>query len=417
MSFSDNVVFVLIIITLLISCQSVFESSGTEKIESYIDVSVPIVPDEAPIPEDLEPGKLYNSEKREDLSKNLINQTAVDNFPQLTDRSIEKIILDTIPHSFLPVTKDNGHIKILYRDLDQNGYKDAFFLVVKNRTNLNSNYSQLSDVSNLIKDDRREVDFFLAVYLQLQGSMISMYRIPIGSSDVISDFSILSIKNGEIIPLGINISFQSLKGMNSEWIIFSSYNKFSLFSMTENISSHSISYDIDGDNILDIIEWEDGLEEGTGYETYLTWFRWTGKEYREYKSTNVVRNLNSFLEQSRLYLSFKQMDEFLRYSLNVNDYNEIIKSKDSISEWIHRIFRPVPGSASDKDEFPDCGKIKSIAFPQILENPFSPFGDSLKICNINVRFECSDGYIYIRTARILMESNPFKKSQFSFYLE
>ena len=28
--------------------------------------------------------------------------------------------------------------------------------------------------------------------------------------------------------MGINISFQTLKGINSEWIIFSSYNKFGI---------------------------------------------------------------------------------------------------------------------------------------------------------------------------------------------
>ena len=405
------IVPILIIITLSISCQS---APGTISLETE---GVQNISAENSETTNLKPGESNNPEKQEDLSLNLTDQPEIEIFSYLTDSSIEKIILNTIPGSFLPVTNDNGHIKIIYRDLDQNGYKDAFFLVVKNRENLNSNYSNLSDVSNLLKDESMEVDYFLAVYLQLQGTMISMYRIPIGSSDVISDFSIISIKKGEIIPLGINISFQTLKGMNSEWIIFSTYNKFSLFSMTENISSHSIYFDIDGNSIIDIIEWEDGLEEGTGYETYLTWFRWTGKEYREYKSTNVVRNLNSFLEQARLYLSFEQMNEFLSYSLNLKDYNETIKVKASYSNWMNKIFRPVPGNESDKDEFIDCGKIKSIAFPQILENPFSPLGSSLKICNINVRFECSDGYTYIRTARILMNPNPFAKPQFSFYLE
>ena len=239
------------------------------------------------------------------------------------------------------MTNDNGSIKILYRDLDQNAYKDAFFLVVKNRGNLNADFSHLSDVSKLLREDRQPVDFFLAVYLQLQGSMISMYRIPVGSSVVISDFSLLSIKKGKIIPLGINISFQTIKGTNSEWIIFSSYNKFSLFSIREYISSSTNTTDIDGDNIIDIVEWEDGLEEGTGYETYLTWYRWNGKEYREYQSTNIVRNLNSFLEQARLYLSFGQMDDFFRYSLNLKDYKAYGDSIENISDWMEKIFRPM----------------------------------------------------------------------------
>ncbi|MEA1910156.1 MAG: hypothetical protein U9N32_00585, partial [Spirochaetota bacterium] len=275
----------LIVTFVFISCRSVPDPDDEDK--QFIALK--------PETEKIAPQSVTADEQSID-PQNSVSESSdtmkAESYSQLSNRAIERIILDTIPGSFRPVTKDDGSIKIIYRDLDQNGYKDAFFLVVKNRENLNPNFSNLSDVSNLLKDDRMGVDFFLAVYLQLHSSMVSMYRIPIGSGDVISDFSILSLKKGEIIPLVINISFQTLKGTNSEWIIFSTYNKFSLFSMRENISIHSLFYDIDGNNIIDIIDWEDGLEEGTGYETYLTWYRWNGREFREYQTTNIVRNLN-----------------------------------------------------------------------------------------------------------------------------
>ncbi len=343
------------------------------------------------------------------------NEPAV--YSQLTDLQIETIILETIPDSFTPVLTESGRIMIIYKDLDQNGYRDAFFLVVKSRENLNPEFSSLSDVSFLLKNEREPVDFFLSVYLQLKGGMVSMFRIPVGSSIVLSDFSAVSIDREADLPLGINISFQTVKGTDREWIIFSSYNKFSLFSMTENISAYTYSYDIDNDGILDIVDWEDGLEEGTGYETYLTWYRWNGREYREYLSTNIVRNLNGFLEQARLYLSFDQLKQFFKYSLSSDDYTEFIESGANYAEWLNRVFRPVPGSGSDQNEFLNCGKLKSVVFPQIFENPFSPGNTSPHICNINVRFECDDGYTFIRTARIQMNSNPFHKPQFSFYLE
>ena len=399
----------LIIISFLFSCQSVPGFSETEENELEINVSVPIIPDETTMPKDLE--------KQEDLTQNLTDKSSSDSFTQLSNEKIEKIILNTVPGSFLPVTKDDGSIKIIYRDLDQNGYKDAFFLVVKNREDLNPNFSNLSDVSNLLKDDRMGVDFFLSVFLQLQGSMISMFRIPIGSSAVISDFKVIPIKEGSDLPLGINISFQTVKGTDREWIIFSSYNKFSLFSMAETISTYSDPHDIDGDNVIDIVDWEDGLEEGTGYETYLTWYKWNGREYREYRSTNIVRNLNGFLEQSGLYLSFKQTDEFFRYSLSSEDSIEYKNSSKKYSDWLSRIFRPVPGSNSESDNFEDCSKIRSVIFPPIFENPYTPGNNALHICNLNVRFVCDDGYSFIRTARIEMNPNPFKKQQFSFYLE
>ncbi len=337
--------------------------------------------------------------------------------PPLSDLEIEKIILETTPDSFAPVLTDNGRIMIIYRDLDQNGYRDAFFLVVKNRENLDSEFDSLSDVSILLKNDSEPVDFFLSVYLQLQGGMVSMFRIPVGSSVVLSDFSVVTIEEDAELPLGINISFQTVKGTDREWIIFSSYNKFSLFSMTENISEYSYSYDIDGDKIIDIVDWEDGLEEGTGYETYLTWYKWNGREYREYLSTNIVRNLNGFLEQARLYLSFDQLEQFFIHSLSTDDYSKFKESGANYSEWLDLVFRPVPGSGSDQNEFLNCDKLRSVVFPQIFENPFVPGNISPHICNINVRFECDDGYSFIRTARIQMNRNPFHKPQFSFYLE
>ncbi len=415
------IVPMLIIISILISCQSVPEQDTVEA--RFIASSSPSGgsqsdTEEEPKPIDsVEAQNLVPDESPDITVPESSGITTPVSYPQLLDRAIENIILDTIPGSFLPVTNDDGHIKIIYSDLDRNGYRDAFFLVVKNRENLDAGFSNLSDVSHLIKNERQPVDFFLSVYLQLQGSMISMFRIPIGSSVVISDFGAVSIKEGADLPLGINISFQTVKGTDREWIIFSSYNKFSLFSMAETISVYSDSYDIDGDNIIDIVDWEDGLEEGTGYETYLTWYRWNGREYREYKSTNIVRNLNGFLEQSRLYLSFEQMDEFFRYSLSPKDYRRYKDSGESYSDWLQKVFRPVPGSNSEKDELENCGKFRSIIFPQVFENPYSPRDNTLRICNINVRFVCSDGYSYIRTARIQMNPNPFRKPQFSFYLE
>ena len=406
------IVPMLIIISLLISCQSV---PGQDVVEARFitpseieEVIPPIDAAEAQNPE--------HEANDKEVSESL-NRTPAVNYPQLSDKAIERIILDTIPGSFLPVTNDNGRIKIIYSDLDQNGYRDAFLLVVKNRENLDAKFSKLSDVSHLLKNERQPVDFFLSVFLQLQGGMISMFRIPIGSGVVISDFSIVSIKEGADLPLGINISFQTVKGTDREWIIFSRYNNFSLFSMAENISVYSDSYDIDGDNIIDIVDWEDGLEEGTGYETYLTWYRWNGREYREYRSTNIVRNLNGFLEQSGLYLSFEQMDEFFRYSLNPDDSKTYRNSGKDYSVWFKKVFRSVPGSNPENDEFEDCSKFQSVVFPRIFENPFSPGSDTLHIFNINVRFVCSDGYSFIRTARIQMNSNPFNKPQFSFYLE
>jgi hypothetical protein len=418
-------------IFLLFSCQSVPVEVITESVEPKVSIEqdVPLAEEPLKTSEPIVDNKVENADEDPEISSEDVivsteedssEITSISNSPeysQLTNTEIENIIINTLPSSFLPVTNDNGSIKIIYNDLDQNGYRDAFFLLVKDRENLDANFSSLSDISQLIKNKRPKVDFFLALYMQLKGGMISMFRIPIGSSPVITEFLSVAIKEGETLPFGINILFQTLKDAHREWIIFSSYNKFSLFSMTDNISAFSVISDIDNDSIIDIVDWEDGLEEGTGYETYLTWYKWNGKEYREYRSTNIVRNLNGFLEQARLYLSFNQIDEFFRSSLNAKDLKKFINSGNTVSDFMGSIFRQVPGSLSEQDELLDCKDIHSVIFPQIFENPYSPGKEGDSICNINVRFVCYDGYSFIRTARVIMSSNPFEKPQFSFYLE
>ena len=58
------------------------------------------------------------------------------------------------------------------------------------------------------------------------------------------------------------------------------------------------------------------MEEGTGYETFLTWHRWNGKTFYEYRTTNVVRNLNTFLRSTKELLLEGRYNEFISYGVD-----------------------------------------------------------------------------------------------------
>ncbi len=334
----------------------------------------------------------------------------------LSDSEIELQIHSTVPASFAPVIEENDHIRIVFHDLDNNGYKDAFFLVIKKQDGIESNIESLSDVSKLADKKDISIDYFLSVYLQSKGRMISMYRIPIGSRKILNGFGPLYIKKGSSKPFGLNISFLTEKGVEEEWILFSSYNRFSFFTIFNNTSVSYEINDIDNDGYKDIIEWKHGLEEGTGYETYLTWYRWNGREYREKSSTNVVRNLNNFLERSAHQILQKQWSSFIQTNLLTKDRNTLKESRRISQTVFNRIFVPLPSKNEDQQKVPVCTGFRSVIFPKIFENPFKIQGTERREVDFMVRFECEDGSEFIRSVRIALNRNPFGKYQYFFIL-
>ncbi len=329
--------------------------------------------------------------------------------PQLTAAEMENQILNTIPDSFLPVVKKDGHIKIIYHDLDRNGYNDAFFLVIKKQNGLSGDFQSLSDISRLANKDTVMVDYFLSVFLQINSRMISMYRIPIGSRLILDSISPLFIKKNSPYPFGLKIRFLSERGIDEEWILFSSYNRFSFFSTEKDTSVSYEFVDIDNDSFIDIIEWRNGLEEGTGYETYMTWYKWNGREYREKAATNVVRNLNKFLKDSSNEIMNGEWEVFFKNRLSEKDSRAVEESNIEFFNIFKRIFLPDQG----EDALPGCTDFRSVFFPRIFENPFSV---KEKIIDFVVRFDCSDGTTTIRTVKIAMNPNPFGNKQFYFIL-
>ncbi len=325
----------------------------------------------------------------------------------LAPTEIENRIIETVPSSFDPVRGTNGHIDIFFHDLDRNGYQDAFFLVIKKQKGIKADIKSLSDISRLAEKPMIPIDFFLSVYLQIDGKMISMYRIPIGSRYILNGFKPVFIKKGKSYPFGLNISFLTEKGTEEEWILFSSYNRFSFFNTVNDTSTSYEFTDINGDGIKDIVEWRHGLEEGTGYETYLTWYQWNGREFKEKASTNIVRNLNLFLSGAAKEILNGNWKTFFKTRLDDKSVNKT--SGLSSGDIFNRIFIP-----DDQPENSGCINFRSVIFPKILENPFSKGENEI---NLMVRFQCAGGESIIRSVRIAMNSNPFDKKQFFFILK
>ncbi|HOV63919.1 MAG TPA: VCBS repeat-containing protein [Spirochaetia bacterium] len=332
----------------------------------------------------------------------------------LTLNEMNRQIFELSGDRFFPVHK-RGRIMMILYDLDRNGYDDAFILSVDAKSREDASFSRLSDFSRLFKEGETPVDFFLSVFLQTKGKLVWMYRIPIGRKVVLDRFEPLTLVKGKVFPFGVSAVFQTPEGFEKEWVIFSNYNKFSFFTVKETLSVHSITYDVDGDGVLDVVIAEQGFEDGTGYETYLTWYRWNGKEFKEWKSTNIVRNLTRYLAD--LEGKIIAGDYAALSSLMVLPEERRVMHEKGLSDFqIFTSLLDVVNGTDPATVFDEMKKRKivKVVFPEILENPFNANDTGDWVFPLTMRFVCEDGSECLFTAKIVMQKNPFSERQFFF---
>ncbi len=351
----------------------------------------------------------------------------------------------TIPDRFLFIEKDKSPLNV-FHDLDGNGYRDALFLLVEKDPSLVEGLPEasfdemvpkevLDEVSRIYSDEVKRVDYYLSVFLQTEDELISMYRIPLGAWKVLEDFAAVDIVRGAQMPLCVSVSFQTEEGRERIWVIFSRYNKFSTVSLSDTVSELNETRDIDGDGILDIVTWSQVFEEGTGYETFLTWLKWNGRAYEQTASANVVRGLNAFLRDGGRLLQDARWQEAFSYLMNPSDYRRLRREGYGPQRIFALLFpemEETEGAAeeagaamSDPVEMIEAAVAQEgqaarpfqlVVFPRIMENPFrrqveAGDGPPYRI-RLTVRFGTADGQTFVRRCTVQMQENPFGPSQF-----
>jgi hypothetical protein len=332
----------------------------------------------------------------------------------LTLNEINRQIFELSGDRFLPVHKRGRIITVMY-DLDKNGYDDVFILSVDVALRDEASFSRLSDFSRLFKEGELPVDFFLSVFLQSNGKLVWMYRIPIGRKMVLDRLEPLTLVKGKIFPFGVSAVFQTPDGFEKEWVIFSNYNKFSFFTVKESLSVHSITDDIDGDGVLDVVIAEQGFEEGTGYETYLTWYRWNGREFKEWKHANIVRSLSRYFEDLGKRIAAKDYKAASALMTPPDTYRS--QEREGLSDFdIFASHLEVMNETDPESVFLEIRdrRVVRVVFPEVLENPFTVNEGGGWVFPVTMRFVCEDGSSCLFRARVMMHRNPFSERQFFF---
>jgi hypothetical protein len=177
--------------------------------------------------------------------------------------------------------------------------------------------------------------------------------------------------------------------------------------------------DIDDSGMFDLLLFEDIFEESSGYETYITWYRWDGQSFGKYESTNIIRKLRGFFESSRRMLLSRNWKRFFDYALTQQDMDALRGEPPAAA--FRRIFRlqeapPPDGTDIYTVLFPQGiqkSGIEDVVFPNVVENPFPLTRDGPASFPFTIRMSANEEN-YFFSARLAMNKNPFSGRMFHF---
>ena len=332
-----------------------------------------------------------------------------DQKPPLTDSELTLAVGSKMPWNMKAVHTSGGPLSIIH-DLDKNGYDDFLVLAVEGDDETDASVANLSSSSRLFDTEKEYFSYFLLIFYQYNGEIILRYTVPVSKQLVFSGMSPFMVKSGSDFPYALQFSFKTRAGIEKEVVILSGYGITS-FTLNENLSEFSHVEDIDEDGYIDIVIHEQGFEEGTGFETFLTWYKWNSREFAEYKNTNIVRNLRGFFDECSELLKDGNFEAFLEYALDSEALRALQRQKLTNSEIMERVFVCADNEGTEGDFFGPEGFI-SVIFPEIMETPFSYDSRNEFRHGFSVRFARAGGESLICSAELRMLKNPFGEKQF-----
>jgi hypothetical protein len=268
----------------------------------------------------------------------------------------------------------------------------------------------LTDGSRLFQERSEPIPFSLLMFVNSGGFFQPLNTLDLGEHVVFEYFHERPLYVNRSLPVIITASFQTVEGRKVELLAFDSAGGLPCYRQTleETLSTQYRLEDIDGDGMTDLFVKEKAIEEGTGFETFLTWYRWDGRAFAEYRSSNVVRNLNAFLASATELLLAGELREIVNVLLDPARVRTLKRKGWSDTKiLIHALGLEEMGI----ETFPS---LREVVFPPLLEDPFTNEDEHGSSFEITYRMIDVNGTSYIAKARLYMFTNPFKNRQFAF---
>lgn len=208
--------------------------------------------------------------------------------------------------------------------------------------------------------------------------------------------------------MSLEALFYTFRGTEAVWTVFQQEGVPSTLRLSQTPNADFEAFDIDDDEIREVISLQSRLEEGQGYETFLTLYELGPDGFSAVDTINVVRNLRSYLDR-------------LRQDLLLGRYSSVTaratgETKDTgTAEALNQLFKPVEengeaGSVSFSELAGSYG-IDQVLLPQLLESPFGSL-ESREIVTLPVNVVCCDGALFTFLLRVRLRRNPFEGEQF-----
>ncbi len=347
---------------------------------------------------------LVASENTDSKDINLLNV--------LSTSELISSIYNYLPADIKLIT-NNDEIIFHFEDLDFDTIHEVFVIGVQydEATDLNS----FIDYSTLFIENRKPYHFYLYIFSAKGEEIFLLNTVDLGMQFVFNNIIRLKINDSFDTPFVIKVVFQVQEGEIQKWLIFDdSLVPESINNLEDTFSSKLVIEDIDSDGNIDIIIMERGAEEGTGFETFLTWLKWDDNKFEEYAATNIVRNLKNFLNNSKNYILERDWNTVINFCFDDYYTNRGWSNIDIIYKALG--FEDIYGEDHNSKSIILAG-LRVIVFPEIFENPFILEDDTGSYFNLTFRIEDSNGVTIISELPVYINKNPFEEKQFYFRMK
>ncbi len=323
---------------------------------------------------------------------------------------------------YLPVSEGNK-LTFISGDFTGDGCPEFYVLYSEGSSGDDVLKLNITDLKNIYQEDVGLRQYLLAAYIFSDNAFVYKGYVNIESRGA---FSYLEKKeiNRNTKTYALSAGFLTSEGSSEDLVIFSRDGKYSTITIRNTLSDSMRKEDIDNDGILDLLRYEQIFVDGSGAETFITWFKFNGKEYLPVKTVNTVKDLRGFLEKTELLLEGKELEKFIEDSISPPVLRKIRSAGISSSGILRRVFIP---ARRDTGSFADIGTLLSseagidFTFPVILENPFRMERDNLYSFTTYVRAslkgaEDTEENEAIYLVRIYMAANPFAARKYFYFV-
>jgi hypothetical protein len=274
---------------------------------------------------------------------------------------------------------------------------------------------QFADFSSLYRKDSQPYLFSLCVFRVTRSGIELLFRLNLGYRFIYGGIRSIPIVEGREAPFALVVTFQTRDSEEQEWFLFREgyYKPISKLSLRDSYTNTIQVEDIDEDGVIDIVVKDSGAEEGVGLESFLTWLKWNGREFREAASTNVVRSLRGFLGQVKERLLDRDWQVLVETAFLPQDAAVFREQGWTDEEILFHAFSL--DEIYDDPEQPAAdylSGIKEFFYPDILEDPFLSRDDRGAYFQLTYRVVDVGGVSLVSRIPLYMQKNPFSQRQF-----